>query len=88
MWNSHIRCKIEENTSAIYYVAPAFDGAVCNRERKRTEPNPNRLFESSVEPNRMISIRFVPMVVLSFEKSSYILDQVLWFLLNESLVER
>jgi hypothetical protein len=30
MSNSYIRCKLEENTSAIYYVAPVFDAAVCN----------------------------------------------------------
>ncbi len=81
-----------------------FKYTVFIRERKRTNPNSNRHFwkMSRTEPelafwkfsrtepnsNRMISVWFVSMVVLSFEKSSYILDQVLWFLLNESLVER
>jgi hypothetical protein len=62
----------------IYVHEQAKKNKINNRERKRTEPN----------SNRMISVRFVSMVVLSFEKSSDILDQVLWFLPNESLVER
>ncbi len=63
---------------------------VLKNESNRTEPEPDFWKFSRTEPNsnRMISIQFVSMVVLSFEKSSYIPDQVLWFLLNESLGER
>ena len=55
----------------------------------RTEPEPafGKLDRTEPNPNRSTSIRFGSSPFLSLEKSSYILNQVLSFLPNESLVE-